>query len=269
MLLICGYISGLDCNIYGENNSKLIESPLSSDSGSWLYEREITISPMTPENDFQIKLQLNPSNFNYSRVNPDGSDLRFYDTGNDPLNFWVENWNVAGTSIIYVKIPVSGTSNFFMRYGNPLASSVSDGDATFVFFDDFEQETIDTNKWYTTGVTGYNLVDGKLVITFNDGDDGNLLTTKNPLNLNSLIVEYNVCCYNDFRINVYCSQSPIKRTSGGGDWYMMLVPWAGGDSRIDWFTNGLIRTPNVFTGGPHYAQHKGTLKLKYNTANNQ
>ena len=255
--------------VYSEKNEIPIELPTTNDPDFWLYERELTISPVTAENDFQIKLQLNPAIFDYAHTNPDGSDLRFYDVGDNPLKFWVENWNITGISTIYVKIPIASTSSIIMRYGNPLAIPASDGDATFVFFDDFENDTLDTDKWYTTGVSGYDLIDGELVISYDDDNGGNLLTTKNPLNQNSFIVEYYVSCYNDFRINLYCSQSPIKRVSGGGDWYMMLVPWAGGDSRIDWFTNGLLRTPKVYTGGPNYAQYKGTLKVKYNSVNNQ
>jgi len=40
-----------------------------------------------------------------------------------------------------------------MYYGNPSASSASDGDATFEFFDDFEGDSLNTSKW--PSIEGY------------------------------------------------------------------------------------------------------------------
>jgi hypothetical protein len=49
-----------------------------------------------------------------------------------------------------VKIPsisANGEAKIKMYYENDKASSVSDGDATFEFFDDFEGRSLDTSKW--------------------------------------------------------------------------------------------------------------------------
>jgi len=115
---------------------------------SWEYYREITINSATPEADYQIKVQLNSTNFDYSKANANASDIRFYDQTQNPLSYWIEKWDNAGESIIWVKIPVSGTTTFYMYYGNPLASSLSNGNDTFILFDDFEGSTLDLSKWY-------------------------------------------------------------------------------------------------------------------------
>ena len=43
----------------------------------WKYRRPISLNPATPESDYQVKIVLTPDNFNYSKANPDGSDIRF------------------------------------------------------------------------------------------------------------------------------------------------------------------------------------------------
>jgi hypothetical protein len=44
-------------------------------------------------------------------------------------------------------IPASSTKTIYVYYGNPNATSASNGDATFDFFDDFEGTSLDTSKW--------------------------------------------------------------------------------------------------------------------------
>jgi hypothetical protein len=113
----------------------------------WEYYREITINPTTPEADYQIKILLNSSNFDYSKASSNGSDLRFYNQDETMLNYWIENWDTSGDSLVWVKIPDSGTSTIFMYYGNPAATTLSNGTNTFTFFDDFEGTSLNLSKW--------------------------------------------------------------------------------------------------------------------------
>ncbi|MFX1320958.1 MAG: DUF2341 domain-containing protein [Promethearchaeota archaeon] len=129
-------------------NDKLTKSN-DWDADGWNYRRELTLTPNTPESDYQIRVDLNPSNFNYSKAKPDGSDIRFYDLGHNLLDYWREFWNPVGNSIIWVKIPTSGTSTIYMYYGNPTVLSLSNGTNTFIFFDDFEGASLDSLKWDT------------------------------------------------------------------------------------------------------------------------
>ncbi|MHA2338679.1 MAG: DUF2341 domain-containing protein, partial [Candidatus Hodarchaeales archaeon] len=114
---------------------------------SFAYLREISLDPVTPEHNYHIKVLLDPTSFNYSRADTNGDDLRFYDPGKTLLNYWIESWNTSGTSIIWVEVPFALTSKIYMHYGNANAEAMSSGEDTFIFFDDFEGSSLDTNKW--------------------------------------------------------------------------------------------------------------------------
>ena len=112
----------------------------------WDYRRAISLSPATSVADYQVLVTLttgimgNP----YANVKPDGSDIRF--TGSDETtlqDYWVESWDNTGTSKIWVEVKTSGSSTIYMYYGNAAAGSASNGDATFDFFDDFEDGSQD------------------------------------------------------------------------------------------------------------------------------
>ena len=82
----------------------------------------------------------------------DGGDLRFTDSdGVTLLPYWIEKWNPRGTSIIWVKvpkIPANGEKKIYLYYGNPKATSRSNGGEVFEFFDDFQK--LSTHTWGIT-----------------------------------------------------------------------------------------------------------------------
>jgi len=121
----------------------------------WNYEKNISLFPYTPQDDYQIQVLLTPTTFDYTNANSDGSDLRFFDPANNSLNYWIETWNNLGTSIVWVKVPTIGTSQIFMYYGNAAALSESNGEKTFLFFDDFLGTSLNSSKW-TTDTDGYS-----------------------------------------------------------------------------------------------------------------
>src|SRR6476660_2798525 len=115
---------------------------------SWQFYRKITLSAATPLANFQVKMTLTTGQ--YTNMNATGSDLRFYDANNNVCDYWIEGtFNTAGTSTIWVKVPVSNTSSILMFYGNAAATAVSNGTNTFDFFDDFVGTSLGAN-WATT-----------------------------------------------------------------------------------------------------------------------
>ena len=76
----------------------------------------------------------------------DFDDIRFTDSdGSTELDYWLEsvNGDVATFWVEIPNIPASpGSTKIYMYYGNAGASSTTNGDDTFVFFDNF-----DTDKW--------------------------------------------------------------------------------------------------------------------------
>jgi len=91
-------------------------------------------------------------------------DLRFTDTSDNILNYWIEDYIPSTSAAVWVKIPSipgSGTTTIYMYYGNAGVGTESDGDATFDFFDDFEDGVIGSpwieveNKGTITETNGY------------------------------------------------------------------------------------------------------------------
>jgi hypothetical protein len=147
-------------------------------SAGWAWRRNITIT--NPGSDLTYLVTL--SSGQYGNMNDGGSDLRFTDGDNSvKYNYWIEKWNNTGESKIWVKVPGVPSSGdppiLYMWYGNSDASSESNGDATFQFFDDFS--SFIGTKWTTDG-SGWSVSGGELkgtdqegrltsTSTFNDG----------------------------------------------------------------------------------------------------
>ena len=96
-----------------------------------------------------------------------------HDDNNKGLFGLDSNDNFVGQkAIVWVKfdsIAASpGSSYFYMYYGNESAVSASDGEATFLFFDDFPGSSIDTDKW--DGDTGDTSV-ADSILTFACSED--------------------------------------------------------------------------------------------------
>ncbi|MCD6368074.1 MAG: DUF2341 domain-containing protein, partial [Candidatus Aenigmarchaeota archaeon] len=125
---------------------------LSTSSKVWFdsnfkYRMPITISSSNNLNNYQVLVVLTPGNFDYSHANSDGSDIRFTDEDKvSSLSHWIEEWNYGSTSKIWVKVPTipSGSKTIYMYYGNQSSpvTSESDGDSTFLFFDDFSSNSL-------------------------------------------------------------------------------------------------------------------------------
>ncbi len=83
--------------------------------------------------------------------NIDFSDIRFTNANGDLLNYWVETKIDQDHAVVWVTIdyiPASpNNAIIYIYYGNEEASSNSNGENTFIFFDDFIGESLDTDKW--------------------------------------------------------------------------------------------------------------------------
>ena len=134
-------------------------------SAGWDCRKPVIINnPGDALSDYQVLVTLNSSNFDYSKANPDGSDIGFVDGDNTvALNYWIEEWDAAGDSMIWVKVPSikdSGNTTIYMYYGNPIAISQSNGTATFELFDDFGDNILDP-MWTVNQLTTYSESKGR------------------------------------------------------------------------------------------------------------
>ena len=143
----CGNDDSLD--ITGAITLSAWMNPVSS---LWTKKKPITISGSTFDlTDYQVKIDVGYE----SDMQPDFSDLRFIDIDGNVLSYWIESYTASATAIVWVKIPSIPNSGktIYMYYGNPTAADVSNGDSTFIFFDDFNGSagaSIDKNKWTWT-----------------------------------------------------------------------------------------------------------------------
>ena len=121
--------------------------------------------------DYQVKVTVNTAaEVGTGRMESDGRDIRFA-TGTDcctPLCYWIQDSMNTASTHIWVKVPMipaNGSLDLFMIYGNSAATDAQDGDCTFLFFDDFNDGSIDAAKWETRGTPSTQTEAGD-VLTF-------------------------------------------------------------------------------------------------------
>ncbi|NLE35714.1 MAG: DUF2341 domain-containing protein [Bacteroidales bacterium] len=145
----------------------------------WMYRLPVTVSNTTGGTltDYQFRVTLDDS-FAWNHCNSSGSDIRFtLSDGQTELPYWFENWTYETSSTIWVKITSlpAGVTGIYMYYGNSSAiTSTASGEATFLFFDDFES---DLSKWTAVGISGsaYSIVadGGSDVLSIRGADSHN------------------------------------------------------------------------------------------------
>ncbi|MEM5766432.1 MAG: DUF2341 domain-containing protein [Candidatus Aenigmatarchaeota archaeon] len=121
----------------------------------WQYSRNITINNTQNSNsltDYQVLVTLDTQSLiSAGKMKSDCGDIRFLDSDDSTeLNYWIESGCNSANTKIWVKvpsIPASSTKTIYLYYGNLSASSTSDGEKTFEFFDDFDDGVFDMNKW--------------------------------------------------------------------------------------------------------------------------
>jgi hypothetical protein len=106
---------------------------------SFAFRRKLTLDHAAGTEsltDFPVLVQLDSSRITYGSVQGDGRDVRFVDDDDATLlSYEIEQWDGAGTSIVWVEVPdvPAGSSERFiwMYYGNPSASDAQDPTGTW------------------------------------------------------------------------------------------------------------------------------------------
>ncbi len=152
----------------GETKTELSPSP---------FTQEIRIENNVADlKDYTLKLVLDDSqvgdHWNWSKK---GADLAFLNSEQKEIPFYVESWDTqAKEAIVWIRVPdlVKGENSVFLQYGGNTIGK-SDGKATFIYFDDFSDETGD---W-----TAYNgqwqIQDGAYDQATDSGGSGNVFYT--------------------------------------------------------------------------------------------
>ena len=109
-------------------------------NSSWLYRKPITIdntSGTSTLTNYQVQVSVTYD----SHMQSDFDDIRFTDSdGAALIDHWRETYTTSTSATFWVEVPsiaTSSTITIYMYYGNSTATSASNGDNTFDFFDDF------------------------------------------------------------------------------------------------------------------------------------
>jgi prepilin-type N-terminal cleavage/methylation domain-containing protein len=156
------------------SNSKTRLTPINRGRlAGYFYRRQIMINNTSNSNnltDYQILITLDTASLISSgKMRDDCGDIRFTDSiGNTLLNYWLESGCNSANTKIWVKVPLipaNSSKTIYVYYGNPSATSISNGDATFDFFDDFLGTSLNASKWDSVG--DYSISNGIILINPN------------------------------------------------------------------------------------------------------
>jgi len=138
----------------------------------WQYRKSHVINSASGAGtNYQIKIKVHYGSGSDSgedvylngHCKTDFGDIRFTkDDGTTLLDYWMEEKTDSDYAIFWVEIAddlSSSNVTIYIYYGKSDATTTSNGDDTFLFFDDFEGTELDTNKWTKTG-TGDVTVSG-------------------------------------------------------------------------------------------------------------
>ena len=126
---------------------------------SWEYRCGISITgSVGAGTDYQILITVPYA----AHMQTDFDDLLFTDdNGITELDYWIESYVASTSAVVWVEVADDLDSNqvIYMYSGNDEVSTTSDGDTTFLLFDDFNDDSKNTTKWDssvgTTEAGGY------------------------------------------------------------------------------------------------------------------
>ena len=210
--------------------------------GDWNFRKSHTISQADDAGvDYQITITVDfgdgvdSANFVYvnGKCETDFVDIRFTeDDGEIELDYWMESKTDSDSAIFWVEITDdldAGNAIIFIYYGNDEVSSVSDGEATFLFFDGFAEW--DSDKWDTTYHTGSRSIsDGILT-----------LATTSTLEMYTSNTSFGLGVIAESNLNFYSSDGTSYTVYGfvGGTTYCARIgEWsgAGWGAALQWNT---------------------------------
>ncbi|RDE12690.1 MAG: hypothetical protein C4K49_09815 [Candidatus Thorarchaeota archaeon] len=129
----------------------------------WSFRKSHTIEGSTGAGpDYQIRIVAHYGSGNDSgadvyldhKSQADFDDIRFTDEdGLTLLQYWMEEAAVSDQAVFWVRIGdnLNFTVHIYVYYGNYVCSSISNGFATLIFFEDFESGVLSPARWEDPG----------------------------------------------------------------------------------------------------------------------
>ncbi len=139
---------------------KPVNDGLSNDGGGcWTRRSLLDITDFQP--NYPTKVTVDHTLF--TGMQSDFSDLRFYDdTAKLEVPYWIQ-YISGDVATVYFKTMVN--DDIYMYFNNASATSSSDGDRVYDFFDDFQGTAIDTEKWEEIDPYGEISQNDNLILT--------------------------------------------------------------------------------------------------------
>ena len=151
--LFIGSVKPVDINVLSQSSGWLT---------GWQYRKSHTIEgSVGAGTNYQVKIAVHRTTdtdngadvYLGTKCRYDFSDIRFVDDdGVTLLDYWIEESNsTTGQFWVEFKDNLDTDQLVYIYYGNDAATSLSDGETTFLFFDDFNDRSLDTAKWDSFG----------------------------------------------------------------------------------------------------------------------
>jgi hypothetical protein len=226
---------------------------------SWDYRIPVTVSNQGGAlTDFQVRISLDAS-FPWAHAITGGDDVRITTAdGVTECPYWIEDWTHGSGAVIWARVPSLSASPastvIYLYYGNPAAVPASDGDAVFLFFDDFESGSLDAGKWRTAGSPAYTfLQDGGSTVLSMTGTATHLVyVASNDMSFDNFILELDVKMTVD--INNNCTPEIGFRLTNDNNKYITMLRGEGliggggpnGDLFIRKYENGNQTNPTPY-----------------------
>lgn len=119
------------------------------------YRKKITISTNNSRTNYQIKITTDTQSLiTAGKMLNNCNDLRFGDSHGNSIDYWIESGCNTPSTVVWIEVAdlTAPTTEIFMFYGNPGATSNSNAENTFVLYDNFDDGNY--NGW-TSGVNNY------------------------------------------------------------------------------------------------------------------
>jgi hypothetical protein len=142
---------------------------------------DISVASGTTVSDYQVKVTVNTSQlYEEGKIMSDCRDFRFYNgTDDGKLPYYHNGCNISGEETdFWVRVDQNITTSdytIYMYYGNSYATSESNGDAVFVFFDDFNDNSINGSKWSDMSNDNARIIEQNNRLEFQDDVDAHVV----------------------------------------------------------------------------------------------
>ncbi len=218
----------------------------------------ITNNTAEAMSDFNVKIILDASNFDFTKTKTSGGDIRFLSSDEKtPLYYWTHKWDsIESSAEIWVKIPhidANASITIHLYFGSSTASSSSDIKNTFLYGNDFDDGYFGDLKIEQTG-EGYNnvFVEGGKLNVFSDRSVV-FLTPRIDLNTTNYAIESDILL--DTAISRYPKYGFLLRYTSPSDMYFLQVVYGITASQVSFYY--------YLNGKSNYFNYKSFQGLAY------